>query len=180
MLKYFVLSWDRAYSRESVLEFKNTDINDLLQMVLSLTRHKLELSDIKLETSLCLDPLIVYGDKNQLQQCFLNLIFNAIDAMPKGGKMSISSGIKKDQKQVWIKINDNGCGISEQDMEHIFDPFFTTKEVGKGTGLGLSVCYGIIKRHGGDIDVKSTVGKGTEVCVTIPVRQPSKGELSHP
>jgi signal transduction histidine kinase len=150
-----------------VLEFKNTDIHDLLQMVLSLTRHKLELSDIKLETSLCLDPLIVYGDKNQLQQCFLNLIFNAIDAMPKGGKMIISSGIKKDQKQVWIKINDNGCGISEQNMEHIFDPFFTTKEEG-GTGLGLSIVYGIIKDHKGEVGVESSPGKGTSFLISLP------------
>jgi len=156
-----------AFSRESVLEFKNTDINDLLQMVLSLTRHKLELSDIKLETSLCLEPLIVYGDKNQLQQCFLNLIFNAIDAMPKGGRMSISSGIGTHQKEVWIKINDNGCGISEQNMEHIFDPFFTTKEEG-GTGLGLSIVYGIVKDHKGDVSVESSPGKGTSFLISLP------------
>nr|NJM04807.1 PAS domain-containing protein [Desulfobacula sp.] len=83
-----------AFSRESVLEFANTDINEILQMVLSLTRHKLELSDIKLEASLSPGPLIVYGDKNQLQQCFLNLIFNAVEAMPKGGRMTVSSGTR--------------------------------------------------------------------------------------
>jgi signal transduction histidine kinase len=156
-----------AFSRESVLEFANTDINDLLQMVISLTRHKLELSEIKLETVLCSEPLIVHGDKNQLQQCFLNLIFNAIDAMPKGGKMTVTSWMNSDQKEVWIKINDNGYGISDQDMEHIFDPFFTTKEEG-GTGLGLSIVYGIVKDHKGDVGVESSPDKGTSFLISFP------------
>jgi signal transduction histidine kinase len=154
-----------AFSRESVLEFTNTDINEILQMVLSLTRHKLELSDIQLEASLCPDPLVVYGDKNQLQQCFLNLIFNAVEAMPKGGKMTVSSGTRA--PEVWIKIHDNGCGIGEQDMEHIFDPFFTTKEEG-GTGLGLSIVYGIVKDHKGDISVESRPSQGTSFLISFP------------
>ncbi|MFA5903798.1 MAG: ATP-binding protein [Desulfobacula sp.] len=156
-----------AFSRESVLEFVNTDINDILQVVISLTRHKLELSDIKLETSICPSPLIVYGDKNQLQQCFLNLVFNAIDAMPKGGKMTINSGIHIDQKKVWVQISDNGYGISDQNMEHIFDPFFTTKEEG-GTGLGLSIVYGIVKDHKGDVGVESSPDKGTSFRISFP------------
>lgn len=156
-----------AFSRESALEFVNTNINDILQAIISLTRHKLELSDIELTVSLYQDPLIVYGDKNQLQQCFLNLIFNAIDAMQKGGKITITSGIHIDQKKVWIEIFDNGYGISDQHMEHIFDPFFTTKEEG-GTGLGLSIVYGIVKDHKGDISVKSSLNKGTAFLITFP------------
>lgn len=156
-----------AFSRESVLEFVNTDINDILQAIISLTRHKLELSDIKLNLSLCQSPLIVYGDKNQLQQCFLNIIFNAIDAMPKGGEMTISAGIHADQKKVWVEIKDNGSGISDQNMEHIFDPFFTTKQEG-GTGLGLSIVYGIVKDHKGDVSVKSSLNKGASFLITFP------------
>jgi len=156
-----------AFSRESVLEFVNTDINEILQTVISLTRHKLELSDIQLKTSICQTPLIVYGDKNQLQQCFLNLIFNAIDAMPKGGEMDINSGIHIDKKQIWIEINDNGSGISNKCLEHIFDPFFTTKEEG-GTGLGLSIVYGIIKDHKGKVCVNKTSNQGTSFLISLP------------
>ncbi|OQY01883.1 MAG: PAS domain-containing sensor histidine kinase [Desulfobacteraceae bacterium 4572_130] len=156
-----------AFSRESALKFANTDINDILKTVIALTRHKLELSEIKLKTSLYKSSLIVYGDNSQLQQCFLNIIFNAIDAMPKGGKITINSGINKDEKKVWIEINDNGYGISNQDMEHIFDPFFTTKEEG-GTGLGLSIVYGIVKDHKGDVSVKSSSNKGTLFLISFP------------
>jgi len=156
-----------AFSRESVLEFKNTDINDILHTVISLTGHKLELSGIKLKTSFCKSPLIVHADKNMLQQCFLNLIFNAIDAMPKGGEMNLKSGIDKDEKTVWVEISDNGYGISKKDMEHIFDPFYTTKEEG-GTGLGLSIVYGIVKDHKGDISVKSIPNERTSFIVSFP------------
>ncbi len=156
-----------AFSRESAMEFVNTDINDILDAVISLTRHKLELSDIQLKTSLCPKPLIVWGDKNQLQQCFLNLIFNAIDAMPTGGKMTITSGIHPDEQKVWIEINDNGCGISRHSLEHIFDPFYTTKQEG-GTGLGLSIVYGIVKEHKGDIRVNSEVNKQTSFILSFP------------
>ena len=101
-------------------EFVNLDINDILDTVLSLTGHKLELSGIELNISLCPSPLIVHGDINQLQQAFLNLIFNAIDAMPEGGRLNISSGLDRDNKKAWIKMADNGCGIGDKDMEHIF------------------------------------------------------------
>ena len=156
-----------AFSRESALEFVNTDINDILTTVISLTGHKLELSDIKLTTSLCKSPLIVHADNNQLQQCFLNIIFNAIDAMPEGGEVNIKSGVEKDKKTVWIEISDNGYGITKKDMEHIFDPFFTTKEEG-GTGLGLSIVYGIVKDHKGNVRVESSSDKGTSFIISFP------------
>jgi len=156
-----------AFSRESTLELVNADINDILHTVVSLTRHKLELSDIKVKTFLSKSPLIIYMDINQMQQCFLNLIFNAIDAMPKGGEINIKSGFDKIKKKVWVKISDRGYGIREKDIEHIFDPFFTTKEEG-GTGLGLSIVYGIVKDHNGDISVKSIPNEGTSFIITFP------------
>ncbi len=157
-----------AFSRESVLEFVNTDINEILETVISLTRHKLELCNIQLET--CLEKsilLIVFGDKNQLQQCFLNLIFNAIDAMPKGGMLVINSGIHADSKKVWVEISDNGSGINDENLEHIFDPFFTTKKEG-GTGLGLSIVYGIVKDHNGEVRVNKTSDRGTCFIFSFP------------
>ena len=157
-----------AFARESPLEFVNMDINDILATVISLTGHKIELSDIKLVTSLSHSPLIINGDRNQLQQCLLNLIFNAIEAMPEGGTLNISSGLNKKKKQVWIEIRDDGCGIKDRDMEHIFDPFFTTKAEGQGTGLGLSIVYGIIKDHEGDVKVTSKPGQGASFTISFP------------
>ncbi|MFH1152613.1 MAG: ATP-binding protein [Pseudomonadota bacterium] len=156
-----------AFSRESPLEFVNTDVNEILQTVLVLTRHKLQLSNIGLAISICPSPLIVYGDKSQLQQCFLNIIFNAIEAMPDGGKISISTGINQDKNSIWVEINDSGCGISKKNLEHVFDPFFTTKKEG-GTGLGLSIVYGIVKDHKGDIQLESSLDTGTSFLISLP------------
>ena len=162
-----IISGLLAFSRESALEFVNIDINNILAAVISLTGHKLELSDIKLRTSLSKFPLIVHADNNQLQQCFLNIIFNAIDAMPEGGEINIKSGIEKNKKTVWVEISDNGSGITNKDMEHIFDPFFTTKEEA-GTGLGLSIVYGIVKDHKGNVRVKSSPARGTSFIISFP------------
>jgi signal transduction histidine kinase len=113
--------------------------------------------------------LIVQGDERELQQCFLNLIFNAIEAMPSGGKLQIISELEKDNKNVRIEIRDTGYGISKKNIEHIFDPFFTTKGEGEGTGLGLSIVYGITKNHKGNISVNSRVGEGSSFVLTFPV-----------
>ncbi|QTA85686.1 two-component system sensor histidine kinase NtrB [Desulfonema magnum] len=157
-----------SFSRESPIDYAEVDINDVLNAVISLTRHKMELTDIRLETKLSSRPLVVMGDSNQLQQCFLNLIFNAIEAMPGGGELLIVSEQDNVSKNFRIEIRDTGYGISDEDLEHIFDPFFTTKEEGKGTGLGLSIVYGMVKNHEGDIQVKSRQGKGTCFVLTFP------------
>lgn len=157
-----------AFSRESPLEFMEVDINSIIDSVISLTAHKLLLSNIVLEKKDSPLPLIVLGDCNQLQQCFLNLIFNAIEAMPEGGKIVISASVNHQSQEIQIDIKDDGSGISKQNMEHIFDPFFTTKAVGQGTGLGLSIVYGIIKDHEGRINVKSRPGRGTCFSILLP------------
>ncbi|MBT4290689.1 MAG: PAS domain-containing protein [Deltaproteobacteria bacterium] len=157
-----------AFSRESTLEFINMDISFIIDTIISLTSHKLKLSDIELKDNRSPLPFLVCGDINQLQQCFLNLIFNAIEAMPNGGQLSIRSGYDKTKNKIWVEIADNGCGIRDSAMEHIFDPFFTTKEVGEGTGLGLSIVYGIIKDHNGKVKVKTTPGQGTSFKVFLP------------
>jgi len=158
-----------AFARESPLDFVNADINDILMTVISLTGHKLELSNINLKTAIDIhSPLIVHGDNHQLQQCFLNLIFNAIEAMPDGGILNISSGLCREDEMVRIEISDNGNGIENKDRGHIFDPFYTTKAEGQGTGLGLSIVYGIIKDHDGDIKVNSIPGKGASFILFFP------------
>jgi two-component system NtrC family sensor kinase len=103
-----------------------------------------------------------------MQQVFLNVINNALDAMDKeGGVLKISSRVEGNF--IVVELADNGPGIPEANLQRIFDPFFTTKPVGKGTGLGLSICYGIIKNLGGEIVVKSTVGVGTTFYIKIPL-----------
>jgi signal transduction histidine kinase len=112
-------------------------------------------------------PLIL-GDGRYLQQVFLNIILNAVDAMPRSGSLTIIG--KNEPYKVSISITDTGCGIPAKNLERIFDPFFTTKSVGEGTGLGLSVSLGIVKEHRGEIRVESEVDKGSTFTVILPVR----------
>jgi len=158
-----------SFSRESPKEYKGIDLNEVLEAVLSLTRHKMELRDVELITRLYPGLLMIQGNERELQQCFLNLIFNAIESMPEGGRLSVMSKLESDKKNARIEILDTGYGIPEKNLEYIFDPFFTTKEEGKGTGLGLSIVYGITKNHKGSIRVNSKEGEGSSFILTFPV-----------
>ena len=150
-----------SFSRESSIHYEDVDLNEILRQVITLTRHKMEIQQITLDTQLVSLPLMLNGDLHQLQQCFLNIIFNAMDAMPDGGRLTISSEPEQDGEHAVIRIQDTGYGIPAEHLEHIFDPFFTTKAEGEGTGLGLSITYGIVKNHGGEIKVDSRPGQGT-------------------
>ena len=161
------------FSRRKVLERDVIDLNqtikNLLGMVDSTLGEKIRL-DVKTEENLW--PVI--ADPGVVDQIIMNLVVNAKDAMPEGGKLTITTsnivldrpGLEK--KFVKLSISDTGHGIKRDVLEKIFDPFFTTKEIGKGTGLGLSVVYGIVKQHGGFIDVNSQEGKGTTFDVYFP------------
>jgi signal transduction histidine kinase len=107
---------------------------------------------------------------SQINQVFLNILVNAGHAIKERGTIRISSGASEDTG--WIEIADSGEGIPEENLQRIFDPFFTTKRVGQGTGLGLSLSYSIIKKHGGRIEVSSTLGQGTAFRILLPLRQP--------
>ena len=118
-----------------------------------------------------------YGDlpdieciASQLNQVFMNLLVNASHAIEEQGTITISTG-KDDDEHVWIKVSDTGKGIKKENVNKLFEPFFTTKPVGQGTGLGLSLSYGIIQKHGGQIDVESEVDKGTQFKITLPITQ---------
>ncbi|HMA66830.1 MAG TPA: ATP-binding protein, partial [Desulfosalsimonadaceae bacterium] len=102
------------------------------------------------------------------QQCFLNLVFNSIEALTEGGFISMASWRNQQDKAAVVEIRDNGGGIPKENLEHIFDPFFTTKQHGEGTGLGLSIVYGIVKNHGGEIEVKSDAGE-TAFILSFPL-----------
>jgi len=158
-----------TFSRKSDPALARLRAEDLIQRCALLSRHKLELSKIELKVSVvpCLPD--VEGDFNQLQQCVINLIFNAIDAMPGGGTLDLSA--ERDSSGVFVKISvkDTGSGISEKDLPRIFEPFYTTKKDGYGVGLGLSTVYGIMERHKGSVEVKSRPGGGAIFTLLIPV-----------
>jgi len=157
-----------SFSRETALEYKRINLNEVLEAVIALTHHKLELQSIKLATHLYPGLLWVRGNESRLEQCLLNLVFNAMEAMPGGGDLCVVSELEPEQGQVLVEIRDTGSGIDEENLNHIFDPFFSTKEAGQGTGLGLSIAYGIVKNHSGHIRVESEVGKGSSFLLKFP------------
>ncbi len=105
----------------------------------------------------------------KLNQAILNILNNAIDAISDKGVINISTKIVK--SYIFVYIKDNGLGISSEKKSHIFEPFYTSKDVGKGVGLGLSITYGIIKEHGGEIELETEQGKGTEFIIKLPIKQ---------
>ncbi|MBW1771577.1 MAG: response regulator [Deltaproteobacteria bacterium] len=157
-----------AFSRKSKMEFTEVNIQELLEKCIMLSRHKLDLQNIQTITDLKEKMPSIQGDFNQIQQCIINLIFNAVDAMPDGGALSIKNTYDPARGAVQILIADTGRGIGKDDLPNIFDPFYTTKMEGEGLGLGLSTVYGIIDRHKGTISVESELGKGTTFTIKLP------------
>lgn len=158
------------FSRSSESERTRADLNELLDDVLSLTNHLMRTSGVQLDVSLGNKLPWVIVDRNQMKQVFLNLFHNALQAMPTGGRLVVKTGKRQKDGRKWVTttIADTGDGISEEDRERIFEPFFTTRSEEGGTGLGLSVTYGIVSDHGGEIDVESELGKGTNFIVRLP------------
>jgi PAS domain S-box-containing protein len=163
-----------SFSRISPPSFRQVQIDALLQRCMLLSQHKLELSNIRLESSIQPNLPPVDGDFNQLQQCVINLIFNAIDAMPEGGNLTLNSRLDEKSGKVMITVRDAGRGIRPENLPHIFEPFFTTKNEGYGVGLGLSTVYGIIERHNGSVNVESQPDNGTTVIIELPTSGSNK------
>lgn len=171
------------YSRKREIKFASVDINALVEKSVVLLKYQAKaVGRLEVEVKLSADPIVIQGDQNQLQEVFLNIMLNAVQAMEeKGGVLTIrvfseiispqrSKG--RDRFQTGdslggVEFSDTGCGMDEETQKRIFDPFFTTKK--SGTGLGLSVCAGIIENHGGSTSVESTVGKGTTFTVLFPL-----------
>lgn len=156
----------RNFSRIDESEMKKTNVNEGVESTLLLLQNKFHHQHIDVVKQLNDVPLIdAYA--GQVNQVFMNLLTNAIDAIGSDGKVFITTSAE--DSVVKISVRDTGNGMSEEVMSKIFDPFFTTKEVGKGSGLGLSISYGIIEKHQGRIDVKSEIGRGTEFIVRLPI-----------
>ena len=160
-----------SFSKPDQQEKQAVDLNMALDEILLLHEKQLQENDIKIKPSFNERLPKINASKDQLRQVFLNLVANARDAMPDGGTLSVTTAA--DDENVKIEIADTGSGIEEEHLKKIFDSFFTTKDSVKGVGLGLSVCYGFIKEHGGDIDVKSKVDSGTTFTITFPIFQQS-------
>jgi len=160
------------FARESELKSELLSIEKLVNETIQLISNQLKLSKVKLAVEIPPHLPSVYGDAQQLTQVLLNIILNAIDAMPQGGNLRITAQLAKERDFIEIQVTDTGVGIPEHFLPHIFDPFFSRKPSGKkGTGLGLSVSLGIIRKHGGDIRVKSNVGTGTTFTIVLPTAQ---------
>lgn len=169
-----------VFSRPHPVEFSPLKIGSVINDVVSMLEADLRKNNICVEMMIHDDLPELYGDYDRLEQVFRNLITNAIDAMPEGGKITIDARVSL-EKSGFIEINvkDEGTGIPDEIKHRIFDPFFTTKKLGKGTGLGLSICYGIIKNHGGDINVKSAFNKGSIFTVFLPLKEEVKKEVDY-
>ena len=155
------------FSKREMGEFARVDLHKILDRCAQLVEHHLKLNNIKLVKAYRDGTAEVMCDKDQIQQAFLAILVNAAEAMPDGGTLSIKTSSDSDNKKIKIQIQDTGSGIPPKDLPHIFEPFFSTKKEGKGVGLGLSVCYGIIERHDGKIDVKSVVGQGSTFIIEL-------------
>lgn len=169
-----------AFARRSKLDRQEVQINELLSQCVELLDHQLSLQDVDIVLDLSDDLPQIRVDGGQIQQAIMNLLINASEAMSGGGTLTLGSRITEDGKSVSIRVADTGSGIPEEVMGKLFDPFFTTKEPGKGTGLGLPVSYGIVRRHGGTIDVTSPPGEGAEFEIVLPISHDSAQDASSP
>ena len=163
-----------TFARPSPLSIQSVDLAQLVDQVIALEAPRCHSAGIKIERSSSGRILTIRADVDGLQQVLVNLMNNAIDAMPQGGRLGISI-TNGGGGQVAVNISDTGTGITEENQARISDPFFTTKPAGKGTGLGLAVSYGIIRDHGGEIRVSSIPDKGSTFSIMLPVENNGHG-----
>jgi signal transduction histidine kinase len=156
------------FARQSEAKHDYIYINDIINETVQLAKNQIKMQTVRLELNLKKTLSPIYGDRKLLSQVFLNLILNAIDAMPRGGTLGIETREVVETGFILARFTDNGTGIPQHLIGSIFNPFFTTKATGEGTGLGLSVSKGIIEKHGGDIKVESIEGQGAVFTVHLP------------
>jgi signal transduction histidine kinase len=159
------------FSRTSTTEFRETNLNQVIRDTLSLLEHQFKTAQVEVELDLTSELPPIHGNSGKLQQVFLNLLLNAKEAMPGGGRLRVATLVNG---HVEALVSDSGAGIAPEHLKRIYDPFFTTKTTPKpgdkrGTGLGLSVSYGIIQEHAGKIHVESAIGAGTTFHLEFPL-----------
>jgi signal transduction histidine kinase len=167
------------FSRRREPAFRSVEVLPLVEKVIGLLEHKIAENNIAIKLNIDKSLPSISADSDQLQQVFLNLLLNSLQALPSGGRIKISAAMIFDGNgtldgkapRLRIEFEDNGAGISPEYIGQVFDPFFTTKDIGEGTGLGLSVSYGIVKDHGGEIRVESEPGNYTRFSVFLPIQR---------
>jgi two-component system NtrC family sensor kinase len=164
---------------EELLEFSRqrepskslTDVNRLVEDTLAVVEKQHFFHNTKIVRQYHVSLPGIMADSSQLKQVFMNIILNAQEAMPDRGVLTVRTTLSEDRRMVEVRFTDTGHGIHKEDLPRLFDPFFTTKGKTKGTGLGLSVSLGIVTRHGGSIEVSSTLGQGATFTVKLPVEK---------
>ncbi|MBI1750872.1 MAG: HAMP domain-containing protein [Acidobacteria bacterium] len=164
-----------VFSRAAPMNLEWTDLNAVVDRCVRLVRHQFALANIELQLQLADDLPVVHCDAAQMEQVLLALVMNAIDAMPRGGRLRLTSRLAPDGEQAELEVQDDGVGIPPDLLPNLFEPFFTTKERGHGVGLGLAISRGIIERHGGKITVASEPGHGTTFTMQLPLESRPPG-----
>ena len=159
------------FSRQGERTRIRADLNEVVNDVIALTRHLIQTNSVNSNAQLDEDLPWVSIDHNQMKQVLLNLIHNALQAMPKGGELLVNTITARREDRDWVvmSVKDSGIGILPADQDRVFEPFFTTKGDRGGTGLGLSVTYGIVTDHGGTIEISSEPNKGSTFAVWLPI-----------
>jgi two-component system, NtrC family, sensor kinase len=159
------------FARQSESTRARSSLNEVVEDVVALSKHLIHTSGVELKLDLEVNLPWVIVDVNQMKQVLLNLVHNALQAMPDGGGMKILTETVSRNNRDWVVVSviDTGIGIAQQEQARIFEPFYTTKGNQGGTGLGLSVTYGIVTDHGGQIDVESQPGTGSKFTVWLPL-----------
>ena len=156
-----------AFARKSAVELRTVDLRAVVHKAAELVAFRFERSRVEVACRMPDDAVNVRGDSATLTQVAVNLLANAVDAMPEGGAVTVA--LDAAEGRACLRVRDEGTGISAEDLEKIFDPFFTTKEAGQGTGLGLAVAHRVAVDHGGELRVSSRLGEGTEFVLCLPL-----------
>jgi two-component system NtrC family sensor kinase len=165
-----------SFSRTAPINLSLSDLNMVVARTIRLAEHKAEMSGVLLQVDLDRNLPPLHCDSAQIEQVALAMVINAIDAMPHGGNLWVSTRLVPGTETIELQVRDDGVGIPPEILPQIFDPFTTTKEVGKGVGLGLAVSKGIVERHGGHIEVASQLGVGTTFRIFLPLRAVQAGK----
>src|ERR1700757_1439557 len=157
-----------TFSRTTPINLQPTNLNQVIDRALRLIQHQLDLGAIQVQPEFDPKLPLVICDGAQIEQVLLALMMNALDAMPQGGNLWVTTKLSREDNVVRIVVRDDGCGIPPEILSRLFEPFLTTKETGRGVGLGLAISRSILERHNGSIEVRSELGRGTTFTVTLP------------